>query len=94
MTSVVSPLESAGGSTTAGALDRFQSEFWRNLWAEPDAEAAPGNVASQPGFAVYRNTVVKGCADALLSLYPSVHRLTGDAWMQAVALDAVRADPP
>ncbi|WP_431050261.1 DNA-binding domain-containing protein [Roseateles sp. L2-2] len=94
MTTVVSRATSTGGSTAPEALDRFQSEFWRHLWAEPEAEAALGNVANEPGFAVYRNTVLKGCADALMSLYPSVQRLTGDAWMQAVALDAVRAEPP
>lgn len=93
MTRVASRAPSTGGST-AKALARFQEEFWRSLWSEPEAGAAPDGAATQPGFAVYRNTVLKGCADALLSLYPSVHRLTGDAWMQAAALDAVRADPP
>ncbi|ANH68989.1 DNA-binding domain-containing protein [Mitsuaria sp. 7] len=78
----------------AESLARFQEDFWRALWAEPDSADARLATSAQPGFAVYRNTVLKGCADALLSLYPSVHRLTGDAWMQAVALDAVRADPP
>ncbi|MFX1682535.1 DNA-binding domain-containing protein [Mitsuaria sp. CC2] len=75
-------------------LIELQESFWRDLWADPEDGVAGSGVAAQPGFAVYRNTVLKGCADALISLYPSVHRLTGDAWMQAVALDAVRADPP
>ena len=93
MTNVVTRSTSAGG-TTAGALDRFQAEFWRDLWSDPEPGADLVGAAAQAGFAVYRNTVLKGCADALISLYPSVHRLTGDAWMQAVALDAVRAEPP
>lgn len=80
---------------TLEPLARFQETFWRDLWAAPEDDTArPASAAAQPGFAVYRNTVLKGCADALISLYPAVHRLTGDAWMQAVALDAVRADPP
>ncbi|HEY1396042.1 DNA-binding domain-containing protein [Roseateles sp.] len=90
MTRAGSPAEPAVES-----LARFQDSFWRHLWTEPDNDLTRlGSAAAQPGFAVYRNTVLKGCADALLSLYPSVHRLTGDAWMQAVALDAVCADPP
>jgi hypothetical protein len=76
------------------SLVEFQESFWRDLWAEPDDESPRRRASAQPGFAVYRNTVLKGCADALLSLYPAVHRLTGDAWMQAMALDVVRADPP
>jgi hypothetical protein len=78
----------------AESLAAFQDAFWRALWAEPESGSACLAASAQPGFAVYRNTVLKGCADALLSLYPSVHRLTGDAWMRAAALDAVRADPP
>lgn len=75
-------------------LVEFQTAFWRDLWAEADDRSPPEGPASQPGFAVYRNTVLKGCAEALVSLYPAVHRLVGDDWMRAVALDAVRAAPP
>lgn len=85
MTHVEAPPES---------LASFQATFWRALWGEPDGGLPGLDASAQPGFAVYRNTVLKGCADALVSLYPAVHRLTGDAWMRAVALDAVRADPP
>lgn len=67
------------------SLSTFQATFWHDLW---------GDHAVPAGMAVYRNTVLKGCVDALLSLYPAVHRLTGDAWMQAVALDFVRRHPP
>jgi len=70
-------------------LDEFQESFWRDLWAPADGTARP-----PAGLAVYRNTALKGCVDALRSLYPAVHRLTGDAWMEAAALDFVRADPP
>ncbi|WP_431259156.1 HvfC/BufC family peptide modification chaperone [Roseateles chitinivorans] len=96
MTQVESRVELSLNDADTGSLARFQAMFWRDLWVEPDASAAPVGAATalQPGFAVYRNTVLKGCADALLSLYPSVHRLTGDEWMKAIALDAVRADPP
>ena len=72
-------------------LVEFQTAFWRDLWAEADDRAPPEGPAAQPGFAVYRNTVLKGCAEALVSLYPAVHRLVGDDWMRAVALGAARA---
>ncbi len=75
-------------------LVEFQAAFWHDLWADADERSRHEGPASHPGFAVYRNTVLKGCADALVSLYPAVHRLVGDDWMRAAALDAARAAPP
>lgn len=74
------------------SLATFQHVFWRSLWC-PEPEGGPP-WAAQPGFAVYRNTVLKGCVDNLLALHPAVRRLTGDDWLRAVALDYVRAHPP
>ncbi|WP_343630298.1 putative DNA-binding domain-containing protein [Roseateles sp.] len=71
-------------------LVEFQRHFWRDLWAEQPSTF----LAAQPGVAVYRNTVLKGCVDALLSLYPAVRRLTGDDWIAATALAYARAQPP
>jgi hypothetical protein len=73
-------------------LADFQTAFWHDLWAAPDA--LHSELAAQPGFAVYRNTVRTACVDALVSLYPAVHRLVGDDWLRAVALDHVRHHPP
>ncbi|OWQ88582.1 hypothetical protein CDN99_17195 [Roseateles aquatilis] len=88
-------------------LDEFQRTFWRDLWAQaPKAESETPSAgvagaqfgtsawANQPGFAVYRNTVLTGCVDALLALYPAVRRLVGDDWLKAVALDYVRTQAP
>ncbi|MET0349887.1 MAG: DNA-binding domain-containing protein [Rhizobacter sp.] len=72
------------------SLAAFQQDFWHTLWAD----APTGPWAAQPGFAVYRNTVRRGCVEALLSLYPAVRRLVGDDWLGAVALDHVLAHPP
>jgi hypothetical protein len=72
------------------ALTRFQDGFAQALLA-PDPTAAPGlppeiaALARQPGFAVYRNTVMKGCIDALQANYPAVARLVGDEWFRAAA---------
>lgn len=74
-------------------LADFQQAFWHDLWS-PGAPGAGQPWAGQPGFAVYRNTVLAGCVDNLLALYPAVRRLTGDDWLGAMALDYARAHPP
>lgn len=79
----------------SGALARFQDAFAHALLT-PDCEA-PAEIAAlavQPGFAVYRNTVVKGCIDALQANYPAATRLVGEEWFRAAAAIYVRAEPP
>ncbi len=76
-------------------LARFQDAFARTLLdssAPPDAHIA--NLVSQPAFAVYRNTVMKGCIDAVQANFPAVTRLVGEEWMRAAAADYVRTAPP
>jgi hypothetical protein len=77
------------------ALAQFQDEFAQALLA-PDATLAPAiaALASQPGFAVYRNTLMKGCIDALQANYVCVERLVGEEWFRAAAAVFVRAHPP
>jgi hypothetical protein len=78
-----------------GALGRFQDDFAHALLAVD--EAAPPAVAAlvgQPAFAVYRNTVVKACIDALQANYPAVNRLVGDEWMRAAAAVYARKTLP
>jgi hypothetical protein len=48
----------------------------------------------QPGFAVYRNTVLKGRIDALQANYPAVARLVGDEWFRAAAAEFARSHLP
>jgi Putative DNA-binding domain len=67
-------------------LARFQERFVRTLLA-PELPAPPA-------FAVYRNTVMKGCIDALQANYPSVARLVGEEWFRAAAAGYARANPP
>jgi hypothetical protein len=78
-----------------GALARFQDAFAQALLA-PGAEPAPEVAAlvAQPAFAVYRNTVVKGCIDALQANYPVVARLVGEEWFRAAAAVYVREALP
>ena len=71
-----------------GALARYQDAFAAALLADdPLAQAPPElrSLVSQPGFAVYRNTVVKGCVDALQANYPTIERLVGEEWFRAAA---------
>ncbi|GAA4345087.1 DNA-binding domain-containing protein [Variovorax defluvii] len=73
----------------------FQDAFARAIFA-PDAVEDPvvRRLAAQPAFAVYRNTVMKGCIDALEANFPAVARLVGSEWFRAAAAIHVRAHPP
>jgi hypothetical protein len=73
----------------------FQGAFAKALFAGPDE--APGPLAAltaQSGFAVYRNTVMKGCVDALEANFPTVVRLVGRDWFRAAAALHARTEPP
>lgn len=75
-------------------LGRFQDAFLAALDGAEPHDACVAALAAQPGFAVYRNTVLKGCADALAANFPTVVRLAGEAWFGAAALDYARRTPP
>ncbi|MEK7875102.1 MAG: DNA-binding domain-containing protein [Pseudomonadota bacterium] len=82
-----------------GTLARFQDAFAHALLApagEPVATIPPdvAALAAQPAFAVYRNTVMKGCIDALQANYPAVARLVGEEWFRAAAAIHVREALP
>lgn len=51
-------------------------------------------LAAQPAFAVYRNTVMKGCVDALEANFPAVARLVGSEWFRAAAAAYAATEPP
>jgi hypothetical protein len=70
-------------------LAAFQDAFVAALYHKGSSP-----LASQPGFQVYRNTVINGCIDALQANFPAVDRLVGNAWFRAAAHLHVRATPP
>lgn len=72
-------------------LAQFQAAFAEALF---DRAATAGGLAARPAFAVYRNTVMKGCIDALEANHPSVLRLVGSAWFRAAAALYVAVQPP
>jgi hypothetical protein len=77
----------------AAYIDAFATAL---LADEPLADAPPqiARLVAQPGFAVYRNTVLKGCIDALEANYPTVLRLVGQEWLRAAASVFARAHLP
>ena len=75
-------------------LRAFQEAFAQALQIGAMGDSALAELTSQPGFAVYRNTAMKGCVDALAANYPAVARLVGDEWFRAAAAAFVRAYPP
>lgn len=76
-------------------LSQFQSAFADALLAPQAQPQGPlAALTAQPAFAVYRNTVMKGCVDALEANFPSVARLVGSQWFRAAAALHVAAQPP
>jgi len=73
-------------------LHAFQDAFVEALY-DPEATAL-SMLAEQPGFTVYRNTVMKGAIDALRANFPTVERLVGSQWMVAAASIHGRQTPP
>lgn len=73
----------------------FQSAFVDALLNPRGWPQSPlRDLVGQPAFAVYRNTVMKGCVDALAANFPAVVRLVGERWFRAVALDYATWQPP
>jgi hypothetical protein len=76
-------------------LSIFQDSFAEALLAPPqDLAQSVSALVNQPGFSVYRNTVMKACIDALQANYPAVLRLVGEEWFRAVAARHVQNWPP
>jgi Putative DNA-binding domain len=76
-------------------LASFQSAFAQALFTPAgDASGPLADLRSQPAFAVYRNTVMKGCIDALEANFPSVARLVGSEWFRAAGALYIAAHPP
>jgi Putative DNA-binding domain len=78
-------------------LAAYQDAFAAALMAD-NSEVSPSPMVErlrrQPGFAVYRNTVMKGCIDALQANFPAVERLVGEEWLRAAASVFARGQLP
>lgn len=77
------------------ALGQFQQAFAQALFAPQSSESPTVQALTlQPAFAVYRNTVMKACIDALEANFPAVARLVGSEWFRAAAALYVRQEAP
>ncbi|MCG8293228.1 DNA-binding domain-containing protein [Pseudomonas entomophila] len=74
------------------SLGQFQTAFVDALYLRPAPELAA--LTGQAAFAVYRNTVLAGCVDALRANFPSVETLVGPEWMHAAATAYAQQSPP
>nr|WP_295109098.1 DNA-binding domain-containing protein [uncultured Caulobacter sp.] len=73
----------------------FQDAFVAALAGNPSALSpwlAPGE--GQAGLSVYRNTIAKGCVDALAANFPTVLSMVGEDWFRAAAALFAREAPP
>jgi hypothetical protein len=78
-------------------LGQFQDAFAAALaerTAAPIAAWLPDHEAEPAGLAVYRNTIAKGCVDALAANFPTVASLVGDDWFRAAAALFAAEHPP
>lgn len=71
-------------------LRTFQRHFAAALFDDAPAFAP----AHHPAFAVYRNTVMRACLDALEANFPAVSCLVGREWFRSAAAIHVASAPP
>ena len=76
------------------SLSQFQDAFVDALYNRGAHDPLIASLVEQSGFSVYRNTVVKGCIDALHANFPTVERLVGAEWFRAAAALHVHQFPP
>ncbi|BBH45664.1 DNA-binding domain-containing protein [Pseudomonas sp. KU43P] len=74
------------------SLGQFQDAFVDALYQRP-APALEG-LTGQAAFAVYRNTVLSGCVEALRANFPSIETLVGPGWMHDVTRAYAQQTPP
>lgn len=74
------------------SLGQFQAAFIEALYQRPAPQLT--ELTGQEAFAVYRNTVMAGCVDALRANFPSVEALVGPAWMQEATAAYAQCTPP
>lgn len=74
------------------SLEGFQDAFAQALYGSESSDMHA--LTRQPGFAVYRNTVLKGATDALVANFPTVERLVGTEWLRSAAAIHARLSPP
>lgn len=72
----------------------FQDAFVAAIGGQRAALSPWLDEGEQPGLAVYRNTIAKGCVDALAANFPTVQSMVGEDWFRAAAALFAREAPP
>jgi hypothetical protein len=72
----------------------FQDAFVAAIGGHRAALSPWLDEAEHPGLAVYRNTIAKGCVDALAANFPTVQSMVGEDWFRAAAALFAREAPP
>ena len=78
-------------------LAAFQDAFAAALAERSAASIAawlPDGDTDPAGLSVYRNTIAKGCIDALAANFPTVASLVGEEWFRAAAALFAAEHPP
>src|SRR4051794_1012519 len=87
-------MRSSRGSRPMSDLGRFQNLFAEAIAGRSEGLAPWIGEGAERRLAVYRNTVAKGCADALAAQFPTVERVVGEAWMREAAVRFAAEEPP
>ena len=74
--------------------EAFHAAFGRALAGADNALAPWLEPADAARLAVYRNTVAKGCAEAIRAQFPTVETVVGEAWLRDAAGRFARDHPP
>ncbi|PZR31502.1 DNA-binding domain-containing protein [Caulobacter segnis] len=72
----------------------FQDAFVAAIGGQRAALSPWLDEGEHPGLAVYRNTIAKGCVDALAANFPTVQSMVGEDWFRAAAALFAREAPP
>ncbi len=72
----------------------FQDAFVAAIAGQGAALSSWLDHGDHPGLAVYRNTIAKGCVDALAANFPTVQSMVGEDWFRAAAALFAREAPP
>lgn len=72
----------------------FQDAFVAALADQASALSPWLADGDHPGLSVYRNTIAKGCVDALADNFPTVLSMVGEDWFRAAAALFAREAPP
>lgn len=72
----------------------FQDAFVAAIGGQRAALSPWLEEGEHPGLSVYRNTIAKGCVDALAANFPTVQSMVGEDWFRAAAALFAREAPP